>query len=151
MSRTRDTCEACGQRLVWAHHAKTKKPAPITAEPRDNGNALLYRAWPDGETTYVVFPPTLAGLVRSAGVPLRLNHFADCPKAERFKPGAPPELAAEDAGEPDGASDHEREAGEGGEGEQEVEAAHDDEGIDHDGSTPYQQGSLVDVRPTPGS
>jgi len=81
-------CSSCGARLIWAQHSKTKKPAPITADPKDNGNVLVFRSWPEGEPTYTLLSPTLAGLLRKAEVPLRLNHFADCPYAETHKPEA---------------------------------------------------------------
>jgi hypothetical protein len=84
---TRRPCEACGTEMVGAVHSKTGKVAPIVVEPADNGNILLWRA-SDGTLSYSNLPPETCDLLRDLGVPLRLNHFADCPQRERFAPAA---------------------------------------------------------------
>jgi hypothetical protein len=83
------TCKGCGAALVWAL-TRDGKPAPITKAPKDTGNVLLFVApGPTGER--VVQCRTFAGFaldeLREQGVPLRLNHFADCPDREQFARG----------------------------------------------------------------
>lgn len=84
------SCQACGVPLVWAAHHESGKLAPIVAEPAEDGNLLVWRAWPPGgqpELRYaVVGDMEVRAWLNGHGVPLRLNHFADCPQAERFKP-----------------------------------------------------------------
>lgn len=81
------TCKGCGAALVWALTA-AGKPAPITKEPKPDGNVLLFVAPSPVDGTRAIHCRTLAGLVldglREQGVPLRLNHFADCPAREQF-------------------------------------------------------------------
>jgi len=87
-------CQACGQPLVWAAHEETGKLAPICAEPTADGNLLVWRAWPPGQQPalrYTALGEELRAKLAERGVPLRLNHFADCPQAERFRPGVPAE------------------------------------------------------------
>jgi hypothetical protein len=81
-----ERCSGCGAPLVWAKHPKTQRLAPITAEPKGNGNILLFRAEPN-VVSYAVLTPVLAGMIRDLGVPLRLNHFSDCERAADFKKG----------------------------------------------------------------
>lgn len=85
-------CSACGAPLIWALSA-TGRPSPITREPKAGGNALVFQR--DGEVRWVACAPGIAAWLSSAGVPLRLNHFADCPQADRFRrpPDPSPEAA----------------------------------------------------------
>lgn len=83
----RKTCEACGLEMVGARHVRTHKVGPILVEPHENGNCFLFRDHASGCLTYAVIPsPDVRGYLKRAGVPLRLNHFADCPAAARFRP-----------------------------------------------------------------
>jgi hypothetical protein len=78
-------CGACGASLVGARTA-AGKTAPVTLESKVDGNVLVFLS---AEEEPVLECRTFAGEVldalRRAGVPLKLNHFADCPSAERFK------------------------------------------------------------------
>lgn len=77
-----ETCRACGAELVWA---LTKNgPSPVTRQPKGNGNVLLFRGL-DGEVRAAVVDAHVRAWAVEQGVPLRLNHFADCPDAERFR------------------------------------------------------------------
>lgn len=79
------TCEACGKQMIGAAHPNTGNVAPILLEPdeEDRGNVLLFKR--DGEVRYAIIPnATMRVVLRDLGVPLRLNHFADCPEAARF-------------------------------------------------------------------
>jgi hypothetical protein len=83
-------CEGCGAKIVGA--TKVGEPdgtvAPITGLPAENGNVLLWRDVEDGGATYaVVGNVRTAEYLRALGVPLRLNHFADCPERRRFERG----------------------------------------------------------------
>lgn len=88
------TC-SCGAAVVAAT-TKARRQAPVTVEPKDDGNVLLFRsAELDDETRRPrVECRTIADehalmFLRSEGVPLRLNHFADCPDRDRYgKPKA---------------------------------------------------------------
>lgn len=75
----------CGAQVVGAAHADTGKVGPITVAAKDNGNVLVYRDR-DGRMTYrPVLDPRALEWFRSSKVPLRLNHFADCPDVERYR------------------------------------------------------------------
>lgn len=87
----RKRCEACGREMVGAVHPGTRKVAPIllAADPEDQpgeagrGNVLLFQR--GGEVRYAIIANAAVRItLREAGVPLRLNHFADCPDAARF-------------------------------------------------------------------
>jgi hypothetical protein len=75
-------CDACGQALIWAKSERDKMQ-PITREPRENGNVIVFRL--GGELHGRAVSNEVAEYLRGKGVPLRLNHFADCPQAERFR------------------------------------------------------------------
>lgn len=81
-------CEACGEPLIGAQ-TKAGNVAPITLNPKEDGNVLLYRPTGDenasGTVAARVMSPVVIEYLRDQGVPLRLNHFADCPERERFK------------------------------------------------------------------
>lgn len=77
-----DHCKACNAPLIWAI-TKDGKRAPITRMPTADGNVLI---WPSQGTVQArVFAGFALEELRAEGVPLRLNHFADCPKADAFK------------------------------------------------------------------
>lgn len=76
-------CGACGTKLVGALTI-TNRVAPIEVKLSPEGNCFLYRR---GDTVCVA---TLgnAGVMEFARhhqFELRMNHFATCPSAERFR------------------------------------------------------------------
>ena len=77
-------CE-CGQQLVAAR-TRSGRIAPITVDPKEEGNVLLFRSPAEGAELSCrnLSGPALEGL-REQEVPLRLNHFATCPIADRFR------------------------------------------------------------------
>lgn len=79
----RKQCEACRAEMIGAAHVRTGTVAPILLEPSDDGNCLLWRT-SEGATYATVGKAEVREYLRNAGVPLRLNHFADCPHAARF-------------------------------------------------------------------
>src|SRR4051812_8544845 len=78
-------CEACGAALIGAR-TKAGKCAPIEYQPDQHGNTLLFRADDGVLSSAVVGIATISDWLRGQGVPLRLNHFASCPQAARFRP-----------------------------------------------------------------
>lgn len=105
------TC-SCGQKLVGAR-TLAGGVAPITADPKDNGNVWLGRGaerspcpnadlpWHDADRANCtecrgagavreVRSAVLAGPIldhaRQQGMALYLNHFADCPNRDRYGP-----------------------------------------------------------------
>jgi hypothetical protein len=64
----------CGARILWLGNNNTHNPAPIDAEPSDNGNIRVDR--PGG--IYEVLSPDRAAAHRVAGVALHVNHFYTC-------------------------------------------------------------------------
>ena len=89
-SGERWTCR-CGEALIASPNSKTGNLAPITVEPKDNGNVLLYRVeTPEGpepaEVQHTVIGKAeVREYLHERHVPLRLNHFADCPLANQFQ------------------------------------------------------------------
>lgn len=75
-----DTCGSCGRAFVWAVHETTLKPAPILLESSADGNIALVER-PGQAPMYRVLSVT----ARFGRHDLRKNHFADCPKAERYR------------------------------------------------------------------
>lgn len=74
-------CQACEAPIFWLRHERTGRWAPIEAEPRSDGNILVDL---EGETYRIVdAEPPLPGIEPVAA--LRLNHFARCLDAKRFK------------------------------------------------------------------
>lgn len=71
-------CKKCGKECVWLKHKDTNKPAPIEAEPSENGNIYvrggLYRMVSKEEKQ----------LFLEKRKPLYLNHFATCEFAKNF-------------------------------------------------------------------
>jgi hypothetical protein len=79
-----DVCRACKAPLIWAI-TKDGKRAPITREPKPDGNVLVFRTVTPGPVQARVFAGLALDELREQGVPLRLNHFADCPNREDFQ------------------------------------------------------------------
>jgi len=87
-----DVCRACKAPILWAI-TKDGKRAPITADPTPNGNVLVYRdrlkALASSLPADTLHARTFAGFaldeLRAQEVPMRLNHFADCPEADTFR------------------------------------------------------------------
>jgi hypothetical protein len=79
-------CGACGAALVGAR-TLTGATAPVTIDSKDNGNVLVFSN--TTEDPPVLECRTLAGetlrVLREQRVPLKLNHFADCPSADKFR------------------------------------------------------------------
>jgi hypothetical protein len=75
-------CEACEAPLI-ACLTKAGKVAPIVFNPSDEGNVLVFRK--DGDLHCRTFGGDTLAKLHEEGVPLRTNHFADCPERERFK------------------------------------------------------------------
>jgi hypothetical protein len=75
-------CVACGKPLIGAR-TKDGAVAPITLDVQVKGNVLLFQSSVGIEGR--VFAGDVLDKLKEQGVPLRLNHFADCPDAERFR------------------------------------------------------------------
>jgi hypothetical protein len=77
-------CRACRAPLIGAMTA-AGRVAPITMEAKENGNVLVFV---DAEAVLQArtFTGEALAELRRQGVPLKLNHFADCPQAARFRP-----------------------------------------------------------------
>lgn len=86
----RKNCEACNAPMIGARHQKTGNVAPICLLPSEDGNCLLWKDHENGEPVYAVVGDSAARdyLREDLGVPLRLNHFADCDEADRFQSAA---------------------------------------------------------------
>lgn len=77
------TC-TCGAPLLGAMHPDTEKVAPITVAEKDDGNVLVYGNR-EGVLCYrPVRDEAALAWLRKSKVPLRLNHFADCPDRARY-------------------------------------------------------------------
>lgn len=85
----RRNCSACGVPCVGAK-SKHGSVGPIELEPNANGNVLLFKG-SDGELRYAVLPrkhdDPVRRFVLEHFMPLRMNHFATCPRAEEFRRG----------------------------------------------------------------
>lgn len=81
----RRPCSACGTEIIGARSASNpKNTMPVVVEPNANGNVLLQQK--DGVLTGFVFgDPVVRGALQDAGVVMRVNHFADCAGAEKFR------------------------------------------------------------------
>jgi hypothetical protein len=79
-------CSACGQPLTWALTTAGKR-APINTQPSDNGNVLVLQPRSLGEKLAITLSGDALDLARKHGLPLHLNHFADCPERDRFAAG----------------------------------------------------------------
>jgi hypothetical protein len=79
-----DRCTACDTPLIWAVTPAGKR-APITAEATENGNVLVLQPRNLTEKLAVTLSGDSLELARKHGLPLHLNHFADCIAADDFK------------------------------------------------------------------
>jgi hypothetical protein len=84
-----DQCRACGIPLLWAL-SPNGKACPLVPDPSDDGNVLVLAPRGLSKPLAVVLSGELLQEARDAGVKLRLNHFANCPKRERFRRPAVP-------------------------------------------------------------
>ena len=89
-------CDGCDRRVLWAHHERTKKTAPLVL-PRDgekpNIAVKLFGGYSDssaasGETLvwqYRILKKGETAPVDGESSQLFLNHFANCKSAAKFK------------------------------------------------------------------
>lgn len=81
----RRACHACGTPIIGAR--SSSNPAnvlPVVVAPDPKGNVLIQQV--DGTLTAFVFgSPVVRGALQDAGVQMRMNHFADCAYADRFR------------------------------------------------------------------
>jgi hypothetical protein len=77
---TVDTCSACGAEIVWLRNVRTGNIAPITNYTVSEGYGNIERC---DDKHYRIVPPSAR-----VGKVLRINHFADCPDAGKFKRNA---------------------------------------------------------------
>lgn len=77
-------CRGCGIDLLWAV-SPAGKPCPLVPEPTEDGNVLVLAPTGLAKPLAIVLSGELLEEARSAGVRLRLNHFADCPARDRFR------------------------------------------------------------------
>lgn len=71
-------CRKCGKECLWLRHKDTNKPAPIEAEPSENGNIFI-----SGELYRLATKDEIAK-AKEIGKPLYLNHFSSCEFAKSF-------------------------------------------------------------------
>ena len=79
-------CRSCGAPIIWAVNDRTKKRAPIDAEPVEDGPVYFTHDPGDGgDPEYRV----LTKAERAPGVPgpLYTNHFQTCPTREQHRKG----------------------------------------------------------------
>lgn len=77
-------CRACGIDLLWAL-SPGGKACPLVPDPSEDGNVLVLAPTGLSKPLAVVLSGELLQEARDAGVKLRLNHFANCPKREQFR------------------------------------------------------------------
>jgi hypothetical protein len=77
-----ELCGSCGKEIVMAVHERTLKPGPICVETSDDGNVVLIER-PGLPPLYRVLNATQ----RFGRTGLHKSHFADCPKADRYRRG----------------------------------------------------------------
>jgi hypothetical protein len=77
-------CSACGQDLTWCLTSAGKR-APINTQPSDDGNVLVLQPKNLTEKLAITLSGESLELARKHGLPLHLNHHADCEFAEQFK------------------------------------------------------------------
>jgi hypothetical protein len=75
---------SCGAVFEWIEHHRTHKLAPIEVQPSEAGNILVFGP------VYLVVPPKDRAEYLKRGDQLRVNHFARCPYATRFREGGGP-------------------------------------------------------------
>ena len=85
-------CEACGEALIGAL-TKEGRTAPLEHASHEDGNVLVFRPTGHSVNAGVLCCRTFAGGVLAAlrreAIPLRRNHFASCPHADRFRHSKP--------------------------------------------------------------
>lgn len=81
----RKNCEACGVPLIGAQSSSNPKSTlPVVVEPHPRGNVLIQQR--EGVLTgFVIANQLLLAKLHELGVVMRINHFVDCPQAERFR------------------------------------------------------------------
>lgn len=77
-------CRACGIELLWAL-SPNGKACPLVPALSEDGNVLVLAPTGLAKPLAVVLSGDLLQEARDAGVKLRLNHFSNCPKRERFR------------------------------------------------------------------
>jgi hypothetical protein len=70
-------CRSCRAPIVWLHNERTRKRAPIDADPSADGNVLVDRT----AGTYRTLGPDGRDHARAEGVALHTNHFSTCPQS----------------------------------------------------------------------
>lgn len=75
-----EPCGSCGKAIVLAVHERTLKAGPICAETSDDGNVVLIPR-PGLPPLYRVLNATQ----RFGRTGLHVSHFADCPRADRYR------------------------------------------------------------------
>ncbi|PXY17364.1 hypothetical protein BA062_37785 [Prauserella flavalba] len=75
-------CKSCRARILWAT-TRDGERMPVNADPASNGNVLL--ALQDGQLAAAVLTAGQARMSRARRIPLRLAHFATCPKADHHR------------------------------------------------------------------
>lgn len=81
-------CRKCGKECLWLKHKDTNKPAPIEAEPSENGNIFI-----SGKLYRLATKEEIAR-AKTIGKPLYLNHFSTCEFAKSFRKEKPAAVVA---------------------------------------------------------
>lgn len=81
-------CQKCKKEVLWLKHKDTNKPAPIEAEPSENGNIFVHGKLYRLATAEEIIK------AKEIGKPLYLNHFASCEFAREFSKKKPKAAAA---------------------------------------------------------
>lgn len=82
-------CRSCGAPVIWAINERTKKRAPIDAEPADNGPIVfVHDPGFGGDPEYRVLAKADrvdGAVLRAAGIrpAFYTNHFQTCPNARQ--------------------------------------------------------------------
>lgn len=79
-----DRCTACNAELIWALTPSGKR-APINHEQDPHGNVIVLQPRGLIQKLAVTLSGATLDLARTTGMPLHLNHFADCIAADDFK------------------------------------------------------------------
>jgi hypothetical protein len=72
-------CASCGAPIIWRIHDRTRKRAPINAEPAAGGTIVLL----PGGTYYRVYTAQQLAAARPRTL-LYTNHFVTCPAAKQW-------------------------------------------------------------------
>ena len=76
--------QGCAAPILWVRHLRTGGRAPVDADPVANGNILV----DEDNGRYLVLAGDDLKAARTAGTPLRLNHFVTCANPPERKPAA---------------------------------------------------------------